>query len=527
MRVHARPLIDANGTINAIATIGYDITDRVKFEEALRESEERYRLIFNHVSDLIIVVDKDGRIREISPSAEHIFGEKVKEFIGKYAWDFPLLSTQQKQGAQQRMDKINKDVDEIRQEYAIPAKDGKIRIIETLTSPLYKQGARIGAASIGRDVTERKQMEAALRESEEKYRLIFNHVSDVIIFTDDHGVILNVSPSVEHLLGYQPEDFIGKRIYAAFVIDKAGQELAAKIFKEYDVKASTIRFELQLKARDGSNKYVEVISSPIIKDGRIKWTIHLCRDITERRNLYEKALELSTLRSRLLTTAAHELKTPLTSIYGFTELFYAAKKAGKNLDKTFDLEDFDAVLRNCDRLRDLINDFLDVGRIESSELQLQRQEVNVADLITSALRAVEYLTNQKHIKISVQVDPYQINIDPKRLEQVLINLLSNAVKYSPEKTTITVSARQVEDRQEKLAQILVTDQGYGFTPEELAVAMQPFGRIQVQQETKTAIKGTGLGLFISKNIVEQHSGTLKIQSDGPNKGTTVTITIPL
>ncbi len=527
MRVHAHPFYNEKRVVNGIITIGYDITARIKIEEALRESEERYRLLFDHVSDLVIIVDKDGRIREISPSLEHVFGQKVKEFIGMYAWDFPLLTMEQKKGAQDRMAKISGGIDEIRQEYTVPAKDGTTRVIETVTSPLFKQGTRVGAATIGRDITDRIQMEAALRESEEKYRLIFTYASDVIVVTEEHGIILNVSPSVENLLGYKPDDFIGKHIYSVFVLDKVGQEKAAKTFKEYDVNASTIRFELQLQARDGSKKYVEVVSSPIIKDGRIKWTIHLCRDITERRDLYEKALELNKIRSRLVTTAAHELKTPLTSIYGFTELFYAAKKAGKNIDKTFDLEDFNTVLRNCDRLKTLLDDFLDVGRIESSEFKLQPQEIDVADLITNAVRAVDYMTNQKHIKIVEKVDPFRIKIDPRRMEQVIINLLSNSVKYSPEKTTITVYARQVEDRQGKIAQILVTDQGYGFTPEELAVAMQPFGRIKGQQEIKTAIKGTGLGLFICKNIVEQHSGTLKIQSEGQNKGTTVTINLPL
>jgi two-component system sensor histidine kinase VicK len=110
---------------------------------------------------------------------------------------------------------------------------------------------------------------------------------------------------------------------------------------------------------------------------------------------------------------------------------------------------------------------------------------------------------------------------------VIINLLSNAVKYSPEKTVITVGTPQEQERRANLFQILITDQGYGFTPEELAVAMQPFGRIQVQQDIKRMIKGTGLGLFISKNIVEQHGGTLQIISSGPYKGSTVIINLPL
>ncbi len=393
--------------------------------------------------------------------------------------------------------------------------------------PLFSSGGEIGNfLVIGYDISDRKELEANLQEREERYRLVFNNASDLIWVIDLQGKILDISPSVESLFGYKPEELLGRRFQDIQLFTPESYKIALQshsaVLQEEIPETST--FECITKA--GEKKFGEVSSSPLIKEGKKIGMIFFLRDITERKHLYETALELNQIKTNLVTTAAHELKTPLTSILGWTEMFYTAKKKGVSLDATFDLGDFETVLRNCDRLLDLINDFLDVRQIEANALNLKPQKVEITPIIKDALAVVEFLANQKQITIKVNIDPSQLTIDPQRIEQVIVNLLSNALKYSPEKSIIHVLGCSKNVKGQKIYQIQVIDQGYGFLSEEIAVATQAFSRVHFQQPEKVAIKGTGLGLFICKNIIEQHKGTLSISSAGFKKGTTVTVELP-
>jgi signal transduction histidine kinase len=220
------------------------------------------------------------------------------------------------------------------------------------------------------------------------------------------------------------------------------------------------------------------------------------------------------------------LQSPLTPIYGWFRLFYTSKKAGKPIDGIFDLEDLEAVMRNCERLNKLIEELLDVGRINASALKLEKQPAEFTNILNNAIKTLEYLAAQKKIEIVVDASPAIVNVDPSRIEQVMINIMSNALKYSPTNTILRVIAKPTQIRKKKFLQIQVIDEGLGFTPEELALATEPFGRVQFQRDEKAAIKGSGLGLFITKNIVEQHGGNLRIESKGENQGSTITLTLP-
>jgi two-component system cell cycle sensor histidine kinase PleC len=242
----------------------------------------------------------------------------------------------------------------------------------------------------------------------------------------------------------------------------------------------------------------------------------------------EKTIQVSELKSNIITMAAHELKTPLTSIFGWADLLYAAKKQGKSLDENFELEDIESILRNADRLNNLINDFLDVGRIESGQLETSRQHVNFSEIAENAIEAVEYLATQKGIILISELEAdIAVTVNRRRMEQVIINLLSNAIKYSPENTHVTISNNRTEVDGSPMLRVQVIDEGYGFTPEELADALQPFGKAFTQQEQKRAVQGTGLGLFISNRIVEEHGGKLTMNSAGPNQGTVAEILLPI
>ncbi len=381
---------------------------------------------------------------------------------------------------------------------------------------------------------DRKRAYKALQESEERYRLLFENAFDIILNISKDGTIMDVSPSVEKILGYTPQELIGKSIlHIQSLYAESADFIASNLSRVLDGSQKS-PIEYHMISKSGGTIIMDVSAAPILKDGEIIALNCIARDVTEQRKaqnaqqgLLEKTLQVSDLKSSILSIAAHELKTPLTIIRGWAELLLKSRRAGVDLNVEFDTEVFDSIFQNAERLNTLINDILDVGRIESGRLELNKQPVDFHELLSKVIHAMKDHASQKNIKMVVQNGMFpKISLDPHRFEQVLINLISNAIKYSPEKTTIKIACKNRQIKGRKMYQVQIIDEGYGFTRGELAEATEPFGKAYTEQEQKKVVKGTGLGLFISKSIVEQHGGTFLIRSEGVNLGTVVEILLP-
>jgi signal transduction histidine kinase len=253
-------------------------------------------------------------------------------------------------------------------------------------------------------------------------------------------------------------------------------------------------------------------------------------DITEQKKaadafqtLLENTRKVSEMKTNIITFASHELKTPLIPIIGWTDFIRSAMEKGEDLNKTIKPENLEAILRSADRLHNIINDFLDVGRIDSSHLELELDWIDLHDVIDNAIQAVAYQAETTKITIHNEIGELNLYADQGRLEQVFVNLLSNSVKYSPPQTEIWVRAGMARNS----AGITVQDQGYGFSSEELEDVMQPFSKSFLKSKGDHVFSGTGVGLYICKGIIERHGGTITITSPGVNQGTTVRITLPL
>ena len=529
-------------------------TDIYRFliQEQLRKSEEKYHNVVKQSYDGIILVDEQGKITDWNQGQERISGWSRDDVVGQNIWDMHYKMMTEPDKTEMGYDQIREIFKNIIEKGLIPwetpykeakicTKEGTQRTIQQLSYPI-KTGKGFMLCKITRDITEQVAAKEALKASEESYRLLFEKASDIIAVIDLTGRVLSISPSVSNILGYNPEEIVGKFVWDALVfrnipIEKMKERLSVVAA---GVSESPMNYEMQSK--NGHKVVLEIIATPIFKDGQVSVLISIARDVTariieeeklrqieqERQILLENTVQISELKSNLITQTAHKLKTPLTSILGWGDLLYAAKKQGKSLDENFDLEELENIVRNAERIDNIINNFLDVRYVESGKFEITRQRVIFNEILEDAIQAVDFLAVQKHITFSLETIPSAtLSIDRRRMEQVLFNILSNAIKYSPEHTHVTTKTDLIEDSGCKLFKVQVIDEGYGFTPEELADAMIPFGKAYTQQDQKRVVQGAGLGLFISRRIVEQHGGILTIRSEGPNKGTEVEIRLPL
>ncbi len=387
------------------------------------------------------------------------------------------------------------------------------------------------------DITNRRIVEEQLRQMNQFLDSIIENIPLIISVKDARSLsYLRVNRTFEQAVKLKQSEIVGKTLeqfsfpFQSFPVNTAENPVPDKdVILEKKIRVFKIR-DTQ------TGRIFECKKIPLLNAaGEVIYLLGITEDVTEqlkveqeRQALLEKTLQISDLKSNLITQAAHELKTPLTSIIGWSELLFNAKKQGKSIDSLFDIEDIETILRNAERLNDLVNDFLDVGRIENGKFGISKQSISFEEIIENAIRAVDYLATQKHITISTPIGIINIvSVDRRRMEQVIINLLSNAIKYSPDNTRVKIHTGLIDLSGQNLFQVQVIDEGYGFTPEELPEATTPFGKAYTRQDQKRVIQGTGLGLFISRRIVEQHGGTLEIHSEGVNKGTRVEILLPL
>jgi signal transduction histidine kinase len=267
--------------------------------------------------------------------------------------------------------------------------------------------------------------------------------------------------------------------------------------------------EFDLIRADETRVPVEMSTAPLVTEGKLIGIQGILRDITERKRM-------DIIRDRFISAVTHELRTPLVSVKGYVDL---ALEESESIPEEVKSE-LQVAKRNTDRLLSLVNDLLDLSRMQSGKHQLDLQSMDFKQLIDHCAAEIQPFINEKKQSLSLEVPagPLPVQGDPVRLSQVLANLLSNASKFSPEGGGITVSVKDDADT----IQVQVSDNGMGIRKEDLKRVFEPFAAI----EKPTYVKGTGLGLSVSKGLVEAHGGKIWAESPGEGKGVTFTFTLP-
>jgi PAS domain S-box-containing protein len=374
---------------------------------------------------------------------------------------------------------------------------------------------------ISRDITERKKSEKALKESEEKYRSLYKNSPNAVVLTNERGLILDINSSAERILGYKREEIIGRNYLEFNMVTYDQISTIKRMYKDILNGIKPKPIELQIKRKNGNLSWISFQSSMIKIDKEIIIE-SICQDITSKKkaeNLIieenKRLIELNKIKSEFISRASHELKTPITSIYGGSQILMELYK-----DQTCSeaLEFIELINRGGKRLKLLVDNLLDASRIDSDKLRLNLQSENMTQIIQDSTNEIRYLAYKRNIIIEQHL-PETVNIvvDKIRIEQVITNLISNAIKNTPRKGIISLVLEEKTDS----VLFKVKDSGIGLTEKEMDKLFKKFGKIErVGPKMDIDIEGSGLGLYISKEIIDLHGGNIWVESEGRNKGAT-------
>ena len=370
-----------------------------------------------------------------------------------------------------------------------------------------------------------------------RFRDLLEAAPDAIIEVDREGRIVLLNRATETLFGYSRQELLGQSV--EILVPENLRAMHARNREDYQQRPMTrpmgSGLELQGRRKDGSRFPAEISLSPVNSESGFRVTA-IIRDITERkraeeqlrrvREQYTRELEdrnreierANRLKSEFLASMSHELRTPLHTVIGFSELLGEETQGGLNAKQKRFVEH---IHNDSLHLLDLINDILDLSKVESGRIELRLETFDLAPLIEDAVASIRSLAESRALEVRTSIAPMPaIEADRVRVKQILTNLLSNAVKFTPSGGRIDVEA----DIQDGLARISVTDNGVGIPDEEHEAIFDVFH--QAGATTKGVREGTGLGLAITKRLVEEHGGTIKVSSE-VGKGSRFTFTIPM
>lgn len=387
---------------------------------------------------------------------------------------------------------------------------------------LNEEGQVDGVLVFANEVTDIVLQEAIIREQLAKQAQLAAIVSssdDVIVSKTLQGIITSWNNAAERLFGYKAEEAIGQHITLL---------IPEELMKEEDYIIGQIRqgnrvdhFETTRVTKDGRRIPLSITVSPIIDDGgNIIGASKIARDITSQQEakataerLYEQIKELNDKKDEFIGLASHELKTPLTSIKGYLQILsrmHSDPNSARFLDKT---------MQQLDKLTGLVNDLLDITKIEAGKLQFKMETFDLRTLIEDSVELMQHSTAKYIISFETSVPACQVHGDSQRVEQVLVNLLTNAIKYSPGASTVEVSLHCDEEQ----ATVSIKDYGMGIAPHQLQHVFDRFYRVD---DASPNISGLGIGLYLSHEIIERHNGKIWAESE-LGKGSTFSFTLPL
>ena len=497
-----------------------EIAERKTAEESLL----RLASIVENSNDAIIGETLDGTIVSWNEGAEKIFGYRVEEVVDKPV--SILMPPELPDELPQHLDEVKKGKRVIPFETTRLRKNGeRVHVLLTISPIKDAAGNIIEASTIATDITNKKEAEKSLKEKDACFRSLIEQAGDSIYLISLDGKIIDANENGLHALGYERDEFM--QMCAWHIGSFSSQEEFDNLYQKLDPH-SPVTVEATHYRKDGTGFPVE-LRIGLVEIGGQPQILIMATEIGDRKKREEMLLRAreaaeaaDRAKSDFLANMSHELRTPLNSIIGFSQML--GDKAFGELSKK-QLRYAHNINESGLHLLNLINDILDLSKIEAGKLELDLSKVKIASLLENSLVMIreKALNHGVHLDCCIpqELTSLEIIADERKLKQIAYNLLSNAIKFTPDGGTITLKAWQ---EQEKLF-VSVSDTGIGIRPEDQE---RIFGKFeQVDSSYSRQQEGTGLGLSMTKNLVELHQGKICLVSQGEGFGSSFTFMLPL
>ena len=509
-----------------IGRVGREIENENKLglaEQAPIESNQFNRQIIQSAHEGIVVLDHDLNFTVWNPFMEVFTGIPEAEVLGKYITTLPNYFENTDVVDPVKKALAGEVVPEVDAYFDFPLSGFAGWASLSFSSLLNAAGEVVGVISTVRDITERKNAEQTIKNIAEKQSALIANISDVISIIDSNGINQYTSPNIEKLFGWKPEERVG---YSVF--DNVDAEDVARIKEMFvamrDEFNSTANAELKYWCKDNTYRWIHLTAINRIDDPAINGVLLNYHDISERKHAEqelikakEKAEESDRLKSAFLANMSHEIRTPMNAILGFARLLHSTKLT---IDKQ---EQFlDIIEKGSVRLLNIINDIVDISKIESGQMNVFVSELNINEKVETIYVFFKPEAEAKGLQLSYKNGlPYNEAIvmsDGNKIDAVLVNLVKNAIKYC-DSGFIEFGYEKKNDYLE----FFVKDTGIGIPRDRQLAVFERF--VQSDISDKRALQGAGLGLSISKAYVEMLGGKIWVESE-PEKGSTFYFTIP-
>jgi PAS domain S-box-containing protein len=515
-RIHTAPINGGQNTITAEILMISDITNERSTEETLRKSEEQFKLLYEKAPIAFHTLTPKGIISNVNETWCNVMGYTKEEVIGKSIFSF-IHNDEQEQAKKSFHAKLKSQKEYPGgHERVFITKEGKERIfiIHDFLSNATNNKINFIHTTL-EDFTEHKKVWNDLVKSEEKYRILAETSADGVFTTDTLGRLTYINPIMEKILGRRK----GRILATPFRNYLDGDSVYDFQQSMIDIRKQNNKIEnvkLEVVHEDGIKIPVEVNISPLKKEGKFIGIECALRDISERKHIEQELIKSEKLRTEFMNIAAHELKSPVTPIKGYLELIESDKNTTDQIKKWARVG-----LRNSDRLLRLVNDILDVSRLDTDTMRFNMERLDFGTILNDAAEDFIPSINQQNLKLIKRFpkDLPPVFGDKFRLAQVFKNLLGNALKFT-DFGSISLIA-EVKDHD---ILVSVADTGIGISPDDTKKIFSKFYQAYTGEDRRN--QGTGLGLFISREIIRKHNGDMWVESS-PGNGSTFSFKIPI
>jgi PAS domain S-box-containing protein len=519
--ISIKAIYDSEGQIKFILSSKKDVTDLKVLRDA-KLVEAKFRDLLESTPDGIVMLNPTGRIVLTNSQADRLFGYESGELRGK---PVEVLLPERYRGVhvghrssyffQPRTRPMGAGLEL----YGL-RRDGSEFPVEISLSPLETSEGTLVMSAI-RDISERKK-------AEQKFRGLLESAPYAIVIVNREGNIVIVNSQTEKLFGYRREELLNQKVEMLIPERFRNQHPGHRtgFFIEPRTRAMGAGLDLYGLRRDGSEFPVEISLSPLeAEDGML--VSSAIRDITERKRIEDalrvKNIELQNAaeaKDRFLANMSHELRTPLNGIIGFAEFLVDGKPGTLNPKQKEYIED---ILNSGNHLLQLINDLLDMAKVEARKMELNPEQFTLRKAIEEVCAVAQPIAQKKRIRMEIAIAPElgEITLDQQKFKQVLYNLLSNAIKFTDNDGQVEVLATNHEPERFRL---VVKDTGIGIKPQDIQRLFREFE--QLESGATHRYEGTGLGLALTRKILELQCGTIAVESEF-GKGCSFTVVLPL